>query len=203
MNGPQDMGGHMGFGPVKPEANEPVFHHEWERRAFAMALATGRACGFNIDMSRHARERIPSQDYWRSSYYEIWFEGLLTLLKENGIDGAAQHKVKAETIPTILAKGGPTGRPRDGQPSFKIGDKVRTRTISPDGHTRLPRYARGKAGHIALVHGAHVFPDSSAHGKGDDPQWLYTVRFTARELWDRDTDDQVMVDCWEPYLVPA
>jgi nitrile hydratase subunit beta len=203
MNGPQDMGGHMGFGPIAPEANEPVFHHEWERRAFAITVAMGMTGSWNIDTSRHARERIPSKEYWDSSYYEIWFKGLLRLLKERGIDTPVKRVARADMIPAILAKGGPAIRPKDGKPSFAAGDKVRTRNINPTGHTRLPRYARGKLGEVALIHGAHVWPDSSAHGKGDDPQFLYTVRFTARELWGRDTDDAVMVDCWEPYLDPA
>lgn len=203
MNGPQDMGGHMGFGPIVPGANEPVFHHEWERRAFAITVAMGMTGSWNIDTSRHARERIPSREYWDSSYYEIWFKGLLTLLKERGIDTPVKRVARANMIPAILAKGGPAIRPKDGKPSFAAGDKVRTRNINPSGHIRLPRYARGNAGEIILSHGAHVWPDSSAHGKGDDPQFLYTVRFTARELWGRDTDDAVMVDCWEPYLDPA
>jgi hypothetical protein len=77
---------------------------------------------------------------------------------------------------------------------------VRTRNISPEGHTRLPRYARGRIGEVIAVHGTHVFPDSNAHGKGEDPQWLYTVRFGARELWGKDTKDAVCIDLWEPYL---
>jgi nitrile hydratase subunit beta len=202
VNGPQDMGGHMGFGPVKPEADEPVFHQDWERRAFAITVAMGMTGSWNIDTSRHARERIPAPDYWQSSYYEIWFKGLLTLLKERGIDTPVKRVAKAEMIPDMLAKGGPSNRARDGEPRFKPGDKIRTRNINPLGHTRLPRYARGKMGEIVLSHGAHAWPDSSAHGKGDDPQFLYTVRFTARELWGHDNGDAVMVDCWEPYLDP-
>jgi nitrile hydratase subunit beta len=203
MNGPQDMGGHMGFGPIAAEANEPVFHHEWERRAFALTLAMGMTGSWNIDTSRHARERIPSQEYWASSYYEIWFKGLLTLLKERGVDTPVKRIATAGLVPGILAKGGPANRARDGEASFTVGDKVRTRNINPSGHTRLPRYARGKLGEVSLIHRTHVFPDSSAHGKGDDPQWLYSVRFTARELWGHETDDTVMIDCWEPYLDPA
>jgi nitrile hydratase len=87
--------------------------------------------------------------------------------------------------------------------AFAVGDRVRARNIHPTGHTRLPRYARGKTGEIAAVHGAHVFPDSSAHGRGDDPQWLYTVRFSACELWGKDSRDLVHIDLWEPYLESA
>ena len=106
-------------------------------------------------------------------------------------------------IPAILQKGGPANRKSDLKARFRAGNKIRTRNISPPGHTRLPRYAQGRFGEIAAVHGAHVFPDSSAHGLGDDPKWLYTVRFTAKELWGHDNKDQVMLDLWEPYLEPA
>ena len=98
------------------------------------------------------------------------------------------------------AAGGPADRPSNRPQGFAPGDHVRTRSINPDGHTRLPRYARGKVGEIVAVHGTHVFPDSNAHGLGEDPQWLYTVRFTAQELWGKDTRDCVMIDLWEPYL---
>ena len=89
-------------------------------------------------------------------------------------------------------------------PKFKPGDKVRTRNIHPGTHTRLPRYCRDKPGTIVRLHGAHVFPDSNAIGKGEDPQWLYTVRFEARELWGPDTTaSAVHADLFEPYLKPA
>ena len=82
---------------------------------------------------------------------------------------------------------------------------MRARNMHPVGHTRLPRYLRGHAGEIVAVHGAHVFPDSHAHGKGEDPRWLYAVRFEARDLWgeDRPAGDRVHADLWEPYLEPA
>ena len=80
---------------------------------------------------------------------------------------------------------------------------MRTRNTHPHTHTRLPRYARDKVGTVERVHGTHVFPDSNAHFAGEDPQWLYTVRFSARELWGRDDDDSVSIDAFEPYLEPA
>ena len=214
MNGPHDMGGTMGFGPIAAETNEPVFHSEWERRAFAVALDMGMAGSWNIDIARHARERIPALTYWSSSYYEIWLAGLMRLLTERGLTTPAEIEAGRATteprpvtrvahaamIPAVLAKGGPSSRPSAATARFKPGDKVRARNMNPEGHTRLPRYARGHAGEIVLVHGIHVFPDSSAHGKGDDPNWLYTVRFTARELWGHDTEDKVNIDLWEPYL---
>ncbi|HUQ36603.1 MAG TPA: nitrile hydratase subunit beta [Aestuariivirga sp.] len=217
MNGPQDMGGQAGFGPISPEADEPWFHEPWERRAFALSLAMGMTGSWNIDISRHARERLPALQYWRSSYYEVWIAGLVTLMTDAGLastdeiaNGRASTPPKpvarvatAAMIPAILQKGGPANRKSDLKARFRAGDKIRTRNISPEGHTRLPRYARGKAGEIIASHGTHVLPDSSAHRLGDDPQWLYTVRFTANELWGRANNDQVMLDLWEPYLEPA
>lgn len=217
MNGPHDMGGQAGFGPIAPETNEPVFHDEWERRAFAITLAMGMTGSWNIDISRHARERIPAQDYWASTYYEVWTKGLERLITEAGLSSieeiasgksaAAAKPVKrvaaVAMIPAILAKGGPVERPAPRPAGFAIGDKVRTLNIHPSGHTRLPRYARSRSGEIIAVNGAHVFPDSNAHGKGEDPQWLYTVRFTAHELWGRDSNDAIMIDLWEPYLEAA
>jgi len=214
MNGPHDMGGFTGFGAVNAEADEPVWHHDWEPRAFALVLAMGMTGSWNIDEARHARERLPAMQYWRASYYEMRHHALVLQLIELGLVSAIEEQrgrmevppkpvkrvASAAMIPAILAGGGPADRPCNRPQAFSAGDKVRTRTINPEGHTRLPRYARGKAGEIVAVHGTHVFPDSSAHGLGDDPQWLYTVRFTTRELWGKDTKDAVCIDLWEPYL---
>jgi nitrile hydratase len=214
MNGPHDMGGFDRFGPVNPEENEPVFHGAWERRAFATNLAMGMTGSWNIDEARHARERLDPMLYWSSSYYEYRHYALLNQLVELGMitaeeaetgklsspPRAVKRVAKATMIPGILASGGPATRPSNRPRGFQIGDKVRVRNITPGGHTRLVRYARGRVGEIVLVHGTHVLPDSSAHGKGDDPQWLYTVRFTAKELWGRDNHDAVNIDLWEPYL---
>ncbi|MGQ0483876.1 MAG: nitrile hydratase subunit beta [Hyphomicrobiales bacterium] len=214
MNGPQDMGGMMGFGPVVPEADEPVFHAGWEARAFALTLAMGGTGSWTIDASRHARERLAPLAYWSSSYYEIWFAGLIKLLSERGLvtadevrtgksvqpPGPVARVLKAETIAGALARGGPANRAAPGPARFKTGDKIRTRNIHPEGHTRLPRYARGHVGEIVRIHGCHVFPDAAAHGRGDDPHWLYTVKFSARELWGHDERNCVHIDLWEPYL---
>jgi nitrile hydratase len=208
------MGGFTGFGPVKPEADEAVWHAEWEPRAFALVLAMGMTGSWNIDEARHARERLPALTYWRSSYHEMRHYALVLQLIELGLATAIEEEqgrmavppkmvkrvAKAEMIPAILAAGGPASRHSNKPQGFAVGDTVRTRSINPSGHTRLPRYARGKAGEVVAVHGTHVFPDSNAHGHGEDPQWLYTVRFTARELWGKDTKDSVCIDLWEPYL---
>jgi nitrile hydratase len=219
MNGGQDLGGMMGFGPIAIEPNEPWFHAAWERRAFGVTLAMGGTGSWNIDTSRHARETLPPAEYLSSSYYEIWTKGVEKLVVQAGLVSADELKagrslapaapvkrvIRAEDVAPMLARGGPATRPSDRPARFRVGDRVRARNIHPTGHTRLPRYARGKEGFVELAHGSHVFPDTNAHGRGENPQWLYTVRFTGRELWGEDADPTLVVsiDAWESYLEPA
>jgi nitrile hydratase subunit beta len=219
VNGGQDLGGAHGHGPVKPEPNEPVFHDAWEKRAFALTLAMGMPGGWNIDMARFARENRSPADYLAMSYYQIWLAGLIDLIEERGLAGEdeikAGHSLHAPKpvkrilspgdVEKTLHRGGPTERETNTAPVFKAGDRVRARNINPPTHTRLPRYVRGRVGTIERVIGCHVFPDSNATGAGENPQWLYTVRFDGSELWgpDGDPTTQVSVDAWEPYLEPA
>lgn len=215
MNGAHDLGGMQGFGPVHPERDEPRFHAEWERRVCALTLAMGALKRWNLDMTRGARESLPPPQYLASSYYQIWFEALKKQLIEAGLatakeirDGIGRTPAAAHVralgpaqIAVALAQGDSTKREVRGPAKFQPGDTVRTRRMNPTGHTRLPRYCRGRTGTVVLVHGAHVFPDARAAGLGEQPQWLYTVRFDARELWGADTTaSSVCVDCWEPYL---
>jgi nitrile hydratase len=217
MNGVHDMGGMQGFGRVVAEANEPRFHHGWERRAFALTLGVGALGQWNLDQSRSARESLPPAQYLASSYYQIWFEGLIRLMLQRGLvreselaDGKMRNTalpvppaLKPEAVPAVIARSRSTQRPPAGKARFAVGDRVHTLNINPPTHTRLPRYCRGKPGTIVNVHGAHVFPDSNALGAGEQPQWLYTVRFEAADLWGEDsTATTVNVDCWEPYLEP-
>ncbi|HZZ35210.1 MAG TPA: nitrile hydratase subunit beta [Caulobacteraceae bacterium] len=211
-----DMGGMHGLGPIEAELGEPVFHADWEKRVLALSLTTG-AGRWNIDAGRHAIERIPGPTYLRMSYYEKWFtrigmlaveRGLLTLreLETGRPEGETlTPALPADRVAAVLASGGPTSRTVEAQPAFAVGDAVRTRNLNPTGHTRLPRYARDKAGVIERLHGAHVFPDSNAHFQGEDPRHLYTVRFTAAELWGEGAParDAVYIDLWEPYLERA
>ncbi|MBI2714834.1 MAG: nitrile hydratase subunit beta [Rhizobiales bacterium] len=219
MNGAQDLGGMHGFGPVVPEPNEPVFHAEWERRAFALTLAAAMPGDWNLDMTRFARENRPPAEYLAMSYYQVWFAALEAMLKERGLvaddeidTGHSLHPPKpvARTlspgdVAQVLHRGAPTERETKRAAKFKAGDKVRAKTINPVTHTRLPRYVRGRTGTIERVIGCHVFPDSNALGAGENPQWLYTVRFEGRELWGGNADPTVAVsvDAWEPYLEPV
>jgi len=219
MNGAQDMGGMMGFGPVVAEHDEPVFHTSWERRAFALTLAMATPGGWNIDQGRAARESLNPAEYLAKSYYEIWIAGLEKLMAERGLvtpdevaAGTALHPAKAvrrvlaaERVAAMLVRGGPTEREAVTPQHFQVGQRVLARNIHPAGHTRLPRYVRGHVGCVTHVHGVHVLPDTNATGRGEDPQWLYTVRFQAQELWGEAADPTVSisVDAWESYLQAA
>lgn len=217
MNGPHDMGGMQGFGPVVPEAGEPWFHAPWERRVFAVTLAMGATGAWNLDQSRAARESLPPAQYLASSYYRIWLEGMQKLLLARGLvteaeladgrmhtaPGPVPRVLKQSGVSAALARGSPTLREANAPARFREGDRVRTRNVHPAAHTRLPRYCRDKPGTIVRVHGAHVFADAHAQGR-DEAQWLYTVHFAANDLWGPDTTaSAVSVDCWEPYLEPA
>lgn len=219
MNGAQDLGGQHGMGPVAPEKDEPYFHAEWEKRALGLTLSCGAFGAWTIDESRHARESLPPATYLAASYYEIWIRALETLLKRHGFVSAAElaegrmlekgkepkRILTADMVPGVLAKGGPCDRPVAEAPVFAVGQRVRTRNFNPETHTRLPRYARAKTGLVEAVQGSFVFPDDNAHGRGENPQWVYTVVFEAQEIWGDGADPSltVSIDAWESYLERA
>ena len=219
MDGIHDMGGMDGFGPVRPEHDEPRFHHPWEGRAYAMSSAMSASGTWNIDVGRHGIERLPPVVYLSSSYYERWLRRLELVLIEHGLvtqdeldDGrsaVAGRDLKngpftADRVPRVLKRGSFV---RDAQaaPLFQPGDRVRARNVHPRSHTRLPRYVRGHVGIVERVHAPNVFPDSVVRGDGEDPQWLYTVRFDGGELWGEDGEPgtTVSIDAFEPYLEPT
>jgi nitrile hydratase beta subunit len=216
MNGVHDMGGMHGFGPVRPQVNEPVFHAPWEGRVRGMVVLMGLWRRWNIDAGRHSIEQLPPAEYLRYSYFEKWLAALINRMLVNGMitaeELASGHKaagtevasppVTADTVINIVTAVGSYQRDVGANARFAAGDRVRARNINPEGHTRLPRYARGRLGVIERDHGAHVFPDSNARFAGEAPQTLYTVRFTARELWGEAANpaDQVSLDLWEDYL---
>ena len=216
MDGVHDMGGMDGFGEVNPEPNEPVFHERWEGRVRAISLAIRALGAWNIDWDRYGIELLLPQVYLTSSYYKRWFLRSVNLLVQRGFieadEIAAGHALRPGKEPgrgkfTLtdverVVRRGSYGRPVPAPARFKIGDRVRAKNIHPRTHTRLPRYARGHVGVVERLHGAHVFPDSVVAGKGEDPQWLYTVRFDAQELWGADADPtvKVSIEAFEPYL---
>jgi nitrile hydratase subunit beta len=216
MDGIHDLGGADGFGAIDPEYEEPVFHHRWEGRAFAMSMAMGAAGVWNIDVGRHGIERLPPAVYLTSSYYVRWLLRLERLLIDHGLVtedelasgqsvGASRELANgpftAERVPGVLKRGSFLRDPL-APPRFRPDQRVRALNIHPRSHTRLPRYVRGHIGVVERVHGANVFPDSVVRGDGEQPQWLYTVRFDGHELWGDDAEAgiAVSIDAFEPYL---
>jgi nitrile hydratase beta subunit len=211
-----DLGGKGHHGPVIPEPEGELFHAEWERMALAITLAMGATGTWNIDESRSVRET--QSNYDSLTYYQLWIQGLVALLKKHGLvedDEVAAGKMlhpakslkrvlRAVDVPAVLAKGAPTLRSANSAALFSVGDRVTTRSNAVDHHTRLPAYASGKSGRVAAVYGPHVFADTHAQGLGEQPQWLYNVEFTARELWGEGADatSTVSIDAWESYLEP-
>ena len=223
MRGSHDLGGLDGLGLIspEPESSEPVFHADWEKRIFALALAVGFLGQWNLDESRHARERQSSDDYLRHSYYENWWVGLKTLLLEKGLVseeefGSGQMQAHASSlglsalqvddVARILFEGGSVEMETEKLPCFKAGDQVRVRQEVAAGHTRIPSYVRGRVGIIERHHGAHVFADRNALGRRE-AEHLYSIRFSSREIWGdktrEDTNFGVRVDLWEPHLDPV
>jgi nitrile hydratase len=219
MNGVHDMGGMQDMGPVVTDRDEPVFHEPWEGRLFAMRRAMAAWGKWNIDASRHGVELVPPEDYLRLGYYARQFVALLPMIVKSGlvsqaeIDSGTPAAGQPKTTPALtpekaqvlIARGIPASRDVKLAARFNVGERVRTRNLNPVGHTRLPRYARGKIGTISIDHGVFVLPDTNAHFKGENPQHLYSVRFSARELWGNAVSekDSVNLDMWDDYLDPA
>jgi nitrile hydratase beta subunit len=216
VNGIHDMGGMQDMGPIQPEKGEPVFHAPWEGRAFALWMAIPGDWGFGAD--RYQKELIPPADYLCMSYYDKVTTGLVELMvKTNmvtraeidtgkpGSTSTAPKMLKAAEVADMIAKGSPSTRNVPATARFQSGQRVRARNFNPVGHTRLPRYARGKIGMIERDCGVYVFPDTEALGLGEKPQHVYSVRFAARELWGEQASrrDSVYVAMWDDYLERA
>jgi len=224
MNGVHDLGGMHGFGPVEREEHEPPFHGHWEAVVVAINNASRAQRVFNIDEFRHGIERMDPVHYLDSPYFEHWLDGITRLYIEKGVVDADElarrfaffkERPEAPALAAVTGSLPPPGarppgargavRTSDATPRFAPGDPVYTRASGPAGHTRLPRYARGKRGSVHACHGIHVFPDTNAHGRGEQPQPLYSVRFEARALWGEDAEpnQRLYLDLWESYLLPA
>lgn len=219
MDGIHDLGGKHGYGPIEREENEPVFHERWEAAVFAMS-GVGPVAGAwnNIDRFRHAVERIDPVAYLSHGYYGRWLGGIETLLVEAGVlsteeittraiergaSGRDRVAARPSETPDPLSEAAPgSERKLDWAPVFSVNDVVVTSSAVKPGHTRLPAYARGKLGRIHALHDGWVYPDTNAHGQGEQPQYLYTVEFTGDELWGEGADAalKVYLDLFEPYL---
>lgn len=188
------MGGMHGFGPVVVEADEPLFHAAWEARIRALvSLALGKRIA-NVDAFRHAIERLEPVEYLSAGYFGRWLGALEILVRDWQERGEALEESPRGTLRAVATA-----------PRFGVGSAVRTRNLQPSGHTRLPAYARGKQGSIARVHPGFVFPDTNAERRGENPQWVYAVRFAACELFGSGAEPNasVCVDLFESYLEPA
>jgi nitrile hydratase subunit beta len=218
MNGVHDMGGQQGMGPVQYERDEPVFHARWEGRIYALNRAMRAWRKWSLDTDRHEIELLDPVDYLRMSYYERWLNRLETqvvkygfVTKEELASGQAAPGATKSTPALTPATSGSwlsRGIPSSDDPlvhaTFKVGQRVRARNIHPLGHTRLPRYVRGKTGVVRRDHGVYTFPDTNAHFQGEKRQHLYSVQFTASELWGDSASrrDSVYLDMWDDYLEP-
>lgn len=222
MDGVHDLGGMDGFGPIEHTPDEPAFHDEFEQRVFATVLLAMAQGHCSMDEFRHAIERMAPDRYLGARYYERWLSAIEKLLVENGVVSAdrlaeriaqfehgeaavseRQDPALADAMRSIIESGA-SPRRGDGDPVFDVGDAVHVRNRHPEGHTRCPGYVRRATGTVRASHGAHVLPDARAHGQGEEPEPLYTVRFEGTELWgpDAESETAVSVDLWESYLEP-
>ena len=219
MNGVHDMGGMQDMGPIQYEKDEPVFHAPWEGRVYALNRAVRAWRKWSLDTDRHGIELLPPADYLRLSYYQRWAVRLAEQVVKFGFvtkeeletgkpapgSAKATPPLTAAMASGFLGRGIPSSHDPAIRPLFKVGQRVRARNIHPLGHTRLPRYARGKTGMIMRDHGVYGFPDTNAHFLGEKRQHVYSVRFAARELWGESASprDFVYIDMWDDYLERA
>lgn len=217
MNGIHDMGGMHGFGPVDVQDSAP-FHAEWEIRLRALVNVCG-AMGYipNDDVLRRAIEEMSPELYLNSSYFARWEYSCEELLIELGfltraeIDArslelnpeATLLPVKPSRFEGVRAKA--PGVAGDPVQRFDVGNRVRVANFHPEGHTRAPRYVRGKSGVIQRCHGHELYPDTVSAHESDQPQVVYSVRFDGSELWGPSAEQptQVSIDLWDSYLEPA
>lgn len=225
MNGVHDLGGLEGLGPVNPIEDEPIFYSDWERKVFAMLLPALLA-GINLDEFRHGIEQMHPVAYLSSRYYEHWLHTMEKGLVAKGVisadeleerrrhylenpDAPLPERSDPEQVKMLLDvhhAGASTRMATDRQPGFKAGDAVRVKNIHPTGHTRAARYLRGKHGVVERVYDSFVFPDTNSNREGENPQYVYCVRFEATHVWGSETsqpNETIYFDFWEPYLEAA
>jgi len=209
VDGIHDLGGMQGFGPVETEPDEPVFHHEWEGRMFAIAGGALGAGGFNTPMFRHAIERMDPGHYLTSGYYEHWLTAVATLLVEGGFVTRDELDARAGpfplSLPAAVSAADVDGGPPVSMPRFEVGDPVRVRDEGFAGHTRCPRYVRGRRGRVVAVEPVAPAPELEAHAAEKVDEAVYAVRFESTELWGDEGGEQccVHVDLYEHYLEPT
>ena len=206
MDGIHDLGGIEGFGPITVADDEPVFHREWERRMWGVAMSTFMAGLSNGGQFRHSIERMDAVHYLTSAYYEHWFTGIATRAVEEGLIALGDLEARAggavplsrPVHPDAVAHADLASRERT--PDFRPGDEVRVVDLHTRGHTRCPRYVRGRRGNVVRVDRAASVPDLEAHSDRRESEPIYCVRFSASELWGANDNAAVHVDLWARYL---
>jgi nitrile hydratase subunit beta len=217
MDGIADMGGTKGWGPAHPpRGDEPVFEEPWQGRVFALTLLSIGVSGRNVDAFRHAMERLDRTAYLDDGYSGRWLNASELMLTDSAVLAPAAIDARARNLrgerveePPVPEPAKPDYAPAaegslrtvDAAPAFATGERVRAKDMSPAGHTRLPGYVRGHTGVVALIQPAEVFPDTNAHFLGENPQYVYSVRFDSRELWGADTEPfSLTAELFESYL---
>ena len=217
MDGIADMGGTEGWGPTHPpRVDEPAFPEPWQGRAFALALLSTRLAGWNLDAFRHALERLDRTAYLADGYFGRWLNAAELMLTESAVLAPRAIQTRARNLrgerveePPVPEPAKPDYAPTaegslrtvDAAPAFAVGGRVRAENTSAAGHTRLPRYVRGHTGVVTLIQPASVLPDTNAHFQGENPQYVYTVRFDSRELWGADVEPFALtIEMFESYL---
>jgi nitrile hydratase beta subunit len=219
--GVHDLGGAEGWGRAPaPESDEPVFGERWEARAFAIALLSMRLSGTNLDAFRHSMSRLDKADYFDDGYYGRWLHGAENLLYDSAIIAPGTVEARAARItgssdveeppaptpskPAYAPTGPGSLRAVEAPRRFEVGQSVRALDVEPAGHTRLPRYVRGRVGSVVMVQPGQLLPDSHAHFQGENAQWVYTVGFPSRGLFGPDAEEfDLNIDLYESYLEPA
>ncbi|WNO68670.1 nitrile hydratase subunit beta [Streptomyces sp. AM2-3-1] len=217
MDGIADMGGTEGWGPTHPpRADEPVFPEPWQGRVFALTQLSRQLAGYNVDAFRHAVERLARTAYLSDGYFGRWLNAAELMLTDSAILAPAAVQARARNLrgeqveePPIPEPAKPGYAPTakgslrnvDAAPAFAEGERVRAKNMSPAGHTRLPGYVRGHTGVVALIQPASVLPDTNAHFQGENPQYVYSVRFDSHELWGADAEPFALtIEMFESYL---
>ena len=215
MDGIHDVGGAQGHGRVAANDSEPPFHEEWEARMCGIARAIARPRDWNIDKFRFTREQLQPVEYLTRPYFDQWYSCYAAMLLGSGLvtveelaagrsaqpPAASLEPMRAEDVPRARTQTARFDRPYAGQPRFAEGERVRAAAMGSPGHTRLPRYVRGRIGVVRRVHGAHIVPDENAEGRPLAVP-LYTVAFVLAELFPErfGSGDKVNLDLWERYL---
>ncbi|MDO6728235.1 nitrile hydratase subunit beta [Cognatishimia sp. 1_MG-2023] len=222
MDNIHDLGGMHGFGPVPIESEGYTFKHEWQRRAFGLTQSLAGNTPFCADMHRHKIEQLSAVDYLQMDYFEKWTVATSELMKDAGlvdanelatgvksfaVDLTKHPAVRPDDLVNAMKVGGDYTFPAESRvAAFQVNDTVRVLSNCPSGHTRVPRYVRGKIGTVCNVEDVFQFADAVAKGEGPAPQHCYLVLFKATDLWGEDAeapDDVIYLDLAEAYLERA